>query len=42
MDLDFTMLLNFPDAYNVQEETADDSTSKSVLGKKHHDASKKI
>lgn len=39
MDLDFTMLLAFPDAYSVQEETSEESTIKAVLGKSHHDSS---
>ena len=39
MDLDFSMLLAFPDAYGVQHETSDDSTIKSVLGKSHHNSS---
>lgn len=39
MDLDFSMLLAFPDAYKVQQETPDDSTIKAVLGKSHHDSS---
>ena len=38
MDLDFSMLLSFPKAYDVRREVADDSTIKSVLGKSHHDA----
>uniref|UniRef100_UPI0040473A50 ATP-dependent nuclease n=1 Tax=Rheinheimera sp. TaxID=1869214 RepID=UPI0040473A50 len=36
MDLDFSMLLAFPDAYGVQQEVPDDSTIKAVLGKSHH------
>ena len=39
MDLDFTMLLSFPEAYGVEEEDPDESTIKAVLGKQHHDAS---
>lgn len=39
MDLDFAMLLSFPEAYGVEEEDPDDSTIKAVLGKSHHDAS---
>jgi len=39
MDLDFAMLLSFPEAYRVEEEEPDDSTIKAVLGKSHHDAS---
>ncbi len=38
MDLDFSMLLAFPNAYGVLEEDADESTTKAVLGKSHHDA----
>ncbi|KGK81655.1 chromosome segregation protein SMC [Stutzerimonas degradans] len=39
MDLDFAMLLAYPDAYAVVRETPDDSTIVAVLGKSHHDAS---
>lgn len=39
MDLDFTMLMSFPEAYGVEEEEPDESTIKAVLGKQHHDAS---
>lgn len=39
MDLDFAMLLAFPEAYGVAEEVPDDSTIKAVLGKSHHDPS---
>lgn len=39
MDLDFAMLLAFPEAYGVEEDVPDDSTIKAVLGKSHHDAS---
>jgi putative ATP-dependent endonuclease of OLD family len=39
MDLDFSMLLSFPDAYGVKEDEPDESTIKAVLGKIHHDAS---
>lgn len=39
MDLDFTMLLSFPEAYGVEQEEPDQSTVKAVLGKQHHDAS---
>lgn len=39
MDLDFSMLLSFPDAYGVQEEIPDESTIKTVLGKSRHDSS---
>ncbi|HCG1270307.1 TPA: AAA family ATPase [Pseudomonas aeruginosa] len=39
MDLDFAMLLAYPDAYDVTEEDPEDDTIKAVLGKSHHDAS---
>lgn len=39
MDLDFAMLLAYPDAYGVVEEDPEVSTIKAVLGKSHHDAS---
>jgi putative ATP-dependent endonuclease of OLD family len=39
LDLDFAMLIAFPDAYGAEEDEADESTIKAVLGKKHHDAS---
>ena len=39
MDLDFAMLLAYPEAYGVVRETPDDSTIVAVLGKSHHDAS---
>ncbi|TNI63483.1 ATP-dependent endonuclease [Aeromonas media] len=38
MDLDFTMLLSFPEAYGVEEDGPDESTIKAVLGKSHYDA----
>ncbi|MCT9115124.1 AAA family ATPase [Cupriavidus gilardii] len=38
MDLDFAMLLAYPDAYGVTEEDPEDDTLKAVLGKSHHDA----
>ena len=38
MDLDFAMLLAFPEAYGVEREEPDDATIKAVLGKKHYDA----
>ncbi|WOF76893.1 ATP-dependent endonuclease [Stutzerimonas kunmingensis] len=38
MDLDFAMLLAYPDAYGVVKEDPDDSTIKAVLGKSHYDA----
>lgn len=39
MDLDFSMLLAYPEAYGVEKEKPDETTIKSVLGKKHHDVS---
>lgn len=39
MDLDFSMLLSYPDAYGVEKEKPDESTIKAVLGKSHDDAS---
>lgn len=39
MDLDFAMLLAFPEAYGVEEDMPDDATIKAVLGKHHHDES---
>lgn len=39
MDLDFAMLLSFPEAYGVKENEPDESTIKAVLGKSHHDSS---
>ena len=39
MDLDFAMLLAFPEAYGVEREEPDEATINAVLGKKHHDAS---
>lgn len=38
MDLDFAMLLAYPEAYGVAKEQPDESTVKAVLGKSHHDA----
>jgi predicted ATP-dependent endonuclease of OLD family len=38
MDLDFTLLLAFPDEYGVERESPSDSTVKAVLGGSHHDA----
>lgn len=35
LDLDFSMLLAFPDAYKVEKETPSAETIKSVLGKSH-------
>lgn len=39
MDLDFAMLLSYPDAYGVERDKPDDSTIVAVLGKSHHDPS---
>lgn len=39
MDLDFAMLLAYPEAYNVEEEKPDNATIKAVLGKSHYDSS---
>ena len=39
LDLDFSMLLAYPDAYSVEREDPEESTIKAVLGKNHHDAS---
>lgn len=39
MDLDFAMLLAYPDVYGAIEEDPEDDTIKAVLGKSHHDAS---
>jgi predicted ATP-dependent endonuclease of OLD family len=39
LDLDFAMLLAYPDAYGVEEEVPDAQTIKAVLGKSHHDSS---
>jgi len=38
LDLDFSMLLAFPDAYNVEKEIPDEKTIKSVLGKSYFNA----
>lgn len=38
MDLDFSMLLSFPEAYGVEEDELDESTIKAVLGKSYYDA----
>lgn len=35
MDLDFSMLRAYPEAYGVQEEVPEESTIKAVLGKSH-------
>lgn len=39
LDLDFAMLLVYPDAYGVEKEVPDAETIKAVLGKSHHDSS---
>lgn len=39
MDLDFAMLLAYPDAYRIEKEVPDEQTIKAVLGKSHHDSS---
>lgn len=39
MDLDFAMLLSFPDEYDVEKAPPSDSTLKAVLGESHHDSS---
>ena len=39
MDLDFSMILSYSVAYNVQEEEPDEPTLISVLGKNHHNSS---
>lgn len=39
MDLDFSMLLAYPDAYGVVKDNPDELLIKAVLGKSHHDAS---
>ncbi len=38
MDLDFAMLLAYPDAYQVAEEDPDAQTITAVLGKNHHNS----
>ena len=38
MDLDFAMLLAYPDAYEVEEAVPDEAMRKAVLGKSHHDS----
>ena len=38
MDLDFSMLLSYPEAYDVEEEEPDAATIRAVLGKSHHDS----
>ena len=39
MDLDFAMLLAYPDAYGVTEEDPEEATIQAVLGKSHNKAS---
>lgn len=39
MDLDFALLLAYPEAYGVEAEVPDEQTIKAVLGKSHHDSS---
>jgi len=39
MDLDYSMLLAYPDAYEVERSDPDEATIKAVLGKSHHDSS---
>ena len=39
LDLDFALLLAYPDAYSVEKEVPDEQTIKAVLGKSHHDSS---
>ncbi|MDH1536242.1 AAA family ATPase [Pseudomonas chengduensis] len=39
LDLDFSMLLAYPDAYGVELEIPDAGVIKAVLGKSHHDSS---
>jgi len=39
MDLDFALLLAFPDEYEVERELPDADLIKAVLGKSHHDSS---
>ena len=38
LDLDFVMLLSFPEEYSIEREPPSDSTVKAVLGKSHHDS----
>lgn len=37
MDLDFALLVAYPDAYCVEAESPDEQVIKAVLGKSHHD-----
>jgi len=39
LDLDFALLLAYPDAYSVEEEVPDEQTINAVLGKSHNDSS---
>ena len=39
LDLDFAMLLAYPDVYDAKKKTPDDATITAVLGKSHHDSS---
>ena len=39
MDLDFAMLIAYPNAYGVTEEDPEDDLINAVLGKSHHNAS---
>lgn len=39
MDLDFSMLLAYPEAYGVEKEEPDESTIKAVLGKSYNNIS---
>ncbi|RUR31163.1 ATP-dependent nuclease [Vreelandella nanhaiensis] len=39
LDLDFSMLLAYPNAYGVVRETPDESTIRAILGKSHHNPS---
>ncbi|HAE76670.1 AAA family ATPase [Morganella morganii] len=38
MDLDFSMLQAYPEAYDVEDKEPDDSTIKAVLGQNHYDS----
>lgn len=37
LDLDFALLVSFPDAFDAERDKPSSSTVKAVLGKKHHD-----
>lgn len=39
MDLDFALLLAYPDSYGAEKEVPDAPTIRAVLGKSHHDSS---